>query len=290
MTVSLSPAGRAHHPAAPPSREPPPRSGGQLPDAGAAACITITTSIPARIFWPPDWRQSQPWGSCHGNGLVRRALTKRAMALSCPSSTCGRLVLVLLGLSSAQQPAKLNALGAKSGCHLTGAYFAMVKPPALAGNGRRGPGVRAEPEPLIRLWELMGVRPGRLGPAEGRPGAMPRAGAEGTAGLGAWIGTAAAAKCNRKEAPRPQPSRPQPCSSRSIRGLAAGLAPPAGLLNSNLVASEQSQRREAFDDVMLTLRINQCVVTIATAPVTRVPPAANTPLKGGGPFKGRGGL
>lgn len=77
MTVSLSSAGRSHHPAAPPSREPPPRSGGQLPDAGAAACITIATSIPARIFWPPDWRQSQPWGSCHGNGLERRALTKK---------------------------------------------------------------------------------------------------------------------------------------------------------------------------------------------------------------------
>ena len=95
-------------------------------------------------------------------------------------------------------------LGAKSGCHLTGAYLATVKP-ALAGNGRRGPEGMAEPELLIRLWELRGIRPGRLGP-EARPAALPRAAAEGLAGLAAWIGTAAAAKCSRKEAPRPQPS------------------------------------------------------------------------------------
>lgn len=133
--------------------------------------------------------------------------------------------------------------------------MATVKPFALAGNGRRGPEGMAEPELLIRLWELRGIRPGRLGP-EGRAGALPRAAAEGLAGLGAWIGTAAAAKCNIKEAPRPQPSRPKPCSNRSIRGLAAALLPPGGLLNWNVVASEQLQRRESVDDFRLAMRIN----------------------------------
>ena len=182
-------------------------------------------------------------------------------------------------LSSAQQPVELNVLGAKSGCHLTGAYLATVKP-ALAGNGRRGPEGMAEPELLIRLWELRGIRPGRLGP-EARPAALPRAAAEGLAGLAAWIGTAAAAKCSRKEAPRPQPSRPQPCSNRSSGGLAAALSPPAGLLNWNVDASEQFQRPEAVDDVRLAMRINQCLVTIATALHHFNAPAANTPLKGG---------
>ena len=124
-------------------------------------------------------------------------------------------------------------------------------PFALAGNGRRGPEGMAEPELLIRLWELWRIRPGRLGPA-----ALPSAAAEGLAGLGAWIGTAVAAKCNTKEAPRPQPSRPQPCSNRSIRGLAAALSRSAGLPNWNVVASEQFQRREADDDVRLAMGIN----------------------------------
>jgi len=179
--------------------------------------------------------------------------------------------------------------GAKSGCHLTGVFLATVKPPALAGYGRRGPGVRAEPEPLIRLWELMGIRPGRLGP-EARPGTLPGAAAEGLAGLVAWIGRAAAAKCSRKEAPRPQLSKPQPCSSRSSRGpgrpmkgthLTAALSPPAGLLNWNLVAREQFQRREAVDDVMLASRLNQCVVTIATGTAARMPLPRIPPLRGG---------
>lgn len=185
--------------------------------------------------------------------------------------------------------------GVKSGCHLTGEFLATVKPPALAGYGRRGPGVRAEPEPLIRLWELTGIRPGRLGP-EARPGALPGAAAEGLAGLVAWIGRAAAAKCSRKEAPRPQLSKPQPCSSRSSRGpgrpmkgthLTAALSPPAGLLNWNLVAREQFQRREAVDDVMLASRLNQCVVTIATGTAARMPLPRIPPLRGV-PFKGRG--
>ena len=133
--------------------------------------------------------------------------------------------------------------------------MATITPFALAGNGRRGPEGMAEPELLIRLWELWGIMAGRLGPAA-RPAALPGAAAEGLAGLGAWIGTAAAAKCNIKEAPRPQPSRPQPCSNRSIRGLAAALLPPAGLLNWNVVASEQLQRREAVDDVRLAMGIN----------------------------------
>ena len=138
--------------------------------------------------------------------------------------------------------------------------MATVKPFALAGNGRRGPEGMAAPELLIRRWELRGIRPGRLGPE-----ALSGAAAEGLAGLGAWIGTAAAAKCNKMEAPRPQPSRPQPCSNRSIRGLAAALLPPGGLLNWNVVASEQLQRRESVEDFRLAMRINLCEVTIATA-------------------------